>query len=501
MTTSKGGRPATGSESESTDATPKRARRKSANGAGSVERRGALWWLQVLRPLEPGETNRRRGRIPIEGSEKMTEAQARRAAVKLAADFRNGKIVFGVSRGAKPVPVGPAGDWRTVRQLGEAWTGTPDKRGRVTTTPMLERFGRVNKLRVKAGATIDRWTLEANAYDVKTRGDAGPAFGDLDVAAVTSDDIAKVMGAQPADNRAETRIKQYNRLHRLFELAEFPCRLRQEGSNPVKKYLRPEPDADKLFCFLYPSELLALLHGRNAAGEIAVALVRRVLYALATFTGQRKGSLFAMRWKHVDFAHGTLASFKTKTGRAQYFVADRGLMALLKAWHLHQGEPDADEPIVPSSIEALGCEPKRLATALRDDLHAVRVTRAILFEENEPNVEPLRFHDLRSTFCTWARREGKSDAWISERTGQEVTGDMINRYDRGAQTLADLAYAPFPDITDAVPELVETRAPLPQTLPQEPPAPAGTVDVLPAIPLAYVVGAIGIEPTTPTVSR
>jgi integrase len=39
-----------------------------------------------------------------------------------------------------------------------------------------------------------------------------------------------------------------------------------------------------------------------------------VLYAMAIYTGQRKGSLFALRWKHADFDHGTLASFRTKTG-------------------------------------------------------------------------------------------------------------------------------------------------------------------------------------------
>ena len=91
----------------------------------------------------------------------------------------------------------------------------------------------------------------------------------------------------------------------------------------------------------------------------------------------------------------------------------------------------------------------------------------------------LRFHDLRSTFCTWARRAGKSDPWISERTGQEVTGDMINRYDRGAQTLADLDYAPFPDVAHAVPELASELAGkvarLPQTLSQEPSAPSGAI--------------------------
>jgi hypothetical protein len=48
--------------------------------------------------------------------------------------------------------------------------------------------------------------------------------------------------------------------------------------------------------------------------------------------------------------------------------------------------------------------------------------RSILFEADVDNVQALRFHDLRATVCTWARREGKSDSWISERTGQEVTG-------------------------------------------------------------------------------
>jgi integrase len=341
---------------------------------------------------------------------------------------------------------------------------------------------------------IDRWTLEAHVYDVKTRGESAPAFGELDVAVVTSDDIARVMGAQPADHRAETRVKMYNRLHRLFELAEFPCRLRPEGTNPVKKYLRPAPDADKLFCFLYPSEVLSLL------GHERIPLPRRVLYALAVFTGQRKGSLFAMRWKHVDVDHGTLASFKTKTGRAQYFVADRGLMALLQAWHEHQGKPGDDVPLVPSAIDALGCEPKRLATALRDDLRAAGVTRAILFEDDEANVEPLRFHDLRSTFCTWARRAGKSDAWISERTGQEVTGNMIDRYDRGAQTLADLEYAPFPDISGAIPELADTRSRLPHALPQGAPESLSPSGVSSAIPAASIVGAPRVELGTPTVS-
>jgi hypothetical protein len=61
---------------------------------------------------------------------------------------------------------------------------------------------------------------------------------------------------------------------------------------------------------------------------------------------KRKGSLYALQWKHVDVKHGTLASFRTKTGRAQYFVGDPGLMTLLKAWRALRGSPGDDDPIV-----------------------------------------------------------------------------------------------------------------------------------------------------------
>jgi hypothetical protein len=165
-------------------------------------------------------------------------------------------------------------------------------------------------------------------------------------------------------------------------------------------------------------------------------------------------------------------------------------------WKAHRGEVKDDEAIV---LEAeIGCEAKRLATALRDeDLKAAKVTRAILFEADAENVEALRFHDLRSTFCTWARRAGKSDAWFSERTGHESTGDMINRYDRGAQTLADLDYEPFPNIAHAIPEL----PPLPQRLHKVSASPTAATSQTAAIPSASVVGARGFEPPTPTVSR
>jgi hypothetical protein len=71
---------------------------------------------------------------------------------------------------------------------------------------LVRTYGNVNRLRVKAGAKIDELCLKANAYEVRMRGPSGPVFGDLSVATVTTDDVAKVMASQPLrPRRADAR--------------------------------------------------------------------------------------------------------------------------------------------------------------------------------------------------------------------------------------------------------------------------------------------------------
>jgi hypothetical protein len=59
---------------------------------------------------------------------------------------------------------------------------------------------------------------------------------------------------------------------------------------------------------------------------------------------------------------------------------------------------------------------------------------------------------MRATFVTWARRAGKGTGWIADRTGH-LTEEVMRRYERGARMLADLKYQPFPDLSEALPEL------------------------------------------------
>jgi len=162
----------------------------------------------------------------------------------------------------------------------------------------------------------------------------------------------------------------------------MPGRLRTDS--PVSRYLRPGKDSQKLFGYLYPSELLALL----ACKQVPVG--RRILYALAVYTGLRKGSLYALTWSGVDFQHGTLTSLKSKTGLPQMFEIDPGLRTLLQAWYERCGRPKRNQLIV----RGVEVEEERQAETLRADLKLASVERETLFSEAR-NVEPLRFHDLR----------------------------------------------------------------------------------------------------------
>jgi len=333
----------------------------------------------------------------------------------------------------------------TVRTLAKRWTSGE----------LFEEYGPVNKLRPKASAKIDAWTLEKHAFNVRTRGPKEVAFGDLLIGDVSDDDCATVMASQPRDQASQTRTHTYQRLRRLFDLAIYPCKLRPEGSNPVSRYLRPEKDPEKLYCYLYPAEVLALLDAES------IPIGRRVLYAIAFYTGLRKSSIYPLRWSGIDFTHGTITAYWMKgrarlgrgrapkdapvAGRPVIFHADPSLMAVLKVWYEFCGRPDKAEAVV----RDVGFERSHdEAQVLRADLGAVGVDREVLFSD-APNVEPLRFHDTRATFVTWAKRAGKTDAWISERTGH-LTRQMIDRYTRAAQTLADLNYEPFPTMDELV---------------------------------------------------
>jgi hypothetical protein len=93
------------------------------------------------------------------------------------------------------------------------------------------------------------------------------------------------------------------------------------------------------------------------------------------------------------------------------------------------------------------------ARELRARLREAGVERNELFEESKARI-PLRAHDLRGTFVTIKLALGRSEAWISDRTGH-TTSAMIYRYKRNARSAAELGLGDFAPLHEAIPELRE----------------------------------------------
>jgi len=402
---------------------PNRHGKGTPEWVGSLER--GCWHAKVS---IPGEGRKRVKLSKPDGSPLRDKENDRDLAMRLTADvseaIREDRFRAEADRLAARL---------TVQQFGEKWTSGE----------LYKKHGEVRRLKIKESVRDDRSRLAAHVY---------PHIGHKAVADVTEEDVERCLAkaARIAEERRgkpwrpATKLQVYQVLKRLFDLAIKPGRLRRD--TPVSIDLRPARGKPKLYSFLYPNEFTTLLECT------AVPLVRRVHYALAVYTGLRLGSLRALTWGGVDLVHGTLTSLKSKNDLPQIFEISPDLVRLLTRWAECRGQPPATAALVGD----LECTAKKEAETLRNDLRAAGVTREILFSSAD-NVEALRFHDMRATFVTWARRAGRGRGWICDRTGH-LTDKMMARYDRGARMLADLQYEPFPDLTEAIPELTEDLA-------------------------------------------
>jgi integrase len=396
-------------------------------GSGAPEWRNGHWWVRVFLP----DDTRPRYRLCGDVCECESMSEARRldrcAAIS---ERKRAEVTARMAADAKA----QRAKRLTVQQFGEQWTSGK----------LLELHGEVNGLKEKASVGDDESRLKRYVY---------PEIGSTAVADVTEQDIERVLAAAPRRVRGKRSLRRASKyqlfqvVRRMFDLAIRPGRLRDDS--PVSDYLKPGKDSGKLYEFLYPSDVLDLLRCT------AIPVGRRVLYALAVYTGLRKGSLYALTWGRVDWQNGTLTSLRSKTGVTQVFSIDADLVEMLARWHAFQGRPPNGSRIV----AGLDIDVKREheATVLRDDLRAAGVTREDLGlsgDELPDNAQPIRFHDLRATFVTWAKRAGRGNGWIGDRTGH-LTPEMVARYDRGARRLADLRYDPFPSLDKAIPELWE----------------------------------------------
>lgn len=272
-----------------------------------------------------------------------------------------------------------------------------------------------------------------------------PHIGALAVSDVTLADCERCMVALPPDLARNTRRTVAIALSRLFSLSVYPLKLR--AASPLPRGFLPRPGATPAKSFLYPSEDRALMACK------AVPLVARLFYGTLIREGFRAGECLAMRWADLDLDRGAVRLDSNKTddhGRA--WALAPGVAPALRAWRellRAEGRDVGDAARVFATVGKA-----QRPDELRKALQVAGVTRPELFERTA-NRLPLRTHDTRGTFVTLALANGRSEAWVTDRTGHKSSA-MIATYKRTARTCAELGLGDTAPLDRAIPELAAT---------------------------------------------
>jgi integrase len=270
----------------------------------------------------------------------------------------------------------------------------------------------------------------------------GSTFGDRPVAEVTLDDCDHVMGALPNPNVTTSTRRAYAvAIRRLLVYAVYPLRLLP--SLPIPKGWLPSGKATKAKAWIYPSDDLALMQCRK------VPVVRRLLYGVLVREGLRLSEALNLTWPDVDLEQGVVRLDTNKTDDPRSWALGGDVARALAAWRKLRGKKAEKIPrVFPKALIGTRFD---LASLLREGLTLAGVERPELTVPKEGRML-LRAHDLRGSFVTLALASGRTEAWVTDRTGQR-SSQMIYRYKRAARTAAELGLGWLAPLDEAIPEL------------------------------------------------
>jgi integrase len=286
------------------------------------------------------------------------------------------------------------------------------------------------------------------AWLSKVRMPDGIPFGDRPVATITLDDCDHVMGALPKTAESPATRRQYAQaIRKLLVYAVYPLRLLP--GLPIPKGWLPKVSSGKAKAWIYPSEELALMR----CPDMPVA--RRLLFGVLAREGLRVSEALGLTWADLDLERGVLRLDTNKTNDPRSWALGPDVARALDAWRTLRGNRAKKIPRV--FPRALVGDRHHLAPRLRRGLERAGVDRPELTKPNKGRM-PLRAHDLRGTFVTLALAAGRTEAWVTDRTGHK-SSQMIYEYKRAARTAEELGLGWLAPLDEAIPELAPKGRP------------------------------------------
>lgn len=256
-------------------------------------------------------------------------------------------------------------------------------------------------------------------------------------------------------------------IRRVCNLAVYPVKAIKVS--PLPRGWAPKAKDPREKSYLFPREELLLLNCTE------VPLVRRLLYGFMNREGPRKENCASLRWSNLTLeglsGAGHVVLDVTKNKRGGSWALDPSTAEALRRW---KKVCPSEQYVFPAKSLAgnrrrdLPMYVDKLAQELRADLKMAKVDRPKLFEESQHRMR-LRAHDLRGTFVTLSLANGKTEAWVQQRTGH-TSSIMINRYRRMAMTAEELGLGPLLPMHRAIPELAKLGGDEPIMADRSPPS-------------------------------
>ncbi len=264
-----------------------------------------------------------------------------------------------------------------------------------------------------------------------------PVVRNVPIATFTLEHAQRVMARLPATLSKSSRKHVANFLRRVLTFAVYPLRL--ITANPIPAEFIPKAGRGRERNMLFVDEDRALL------GCTANPIELRLLFGFQAREGMRREEACALEWRSVDLDRGWVYLDKNKTDAPRDWRLDAGVAEALARWRkLHPRARYVFGGASPVSTD-------HLAHTFRECLQRAGVNRPQLHEATRDRMA-AGTHDLRGTFVTLAIAQGKGEGWIRRRTGH-TTSNMIERYRRNADNLAEGEAAVLDPLWLALPEL------------------------------------------------
>ena len=276
-----------------------------------------------------------------------------------------------------------------------------------------------------------------------------PHVGTTRLPDVTLEHAERVMRALPSTFAVATRQHIAQCMRKVLSLAVYPGR--HIASNPIPREWMPRKAGKKAKSTLFPEEDAKLV------GCASVALERRLAYGILAREGMRASELGELRWRDVDLVRGRVRLDENKTDDPRAWALSPDVVRTLAWWKKRQGGEDADLVIGLDLkygarwLRGKTWNPKTRHKDEPGDLRTAGVTRAELFERTASRL-PVRLHDLRGTFVTVSLANGKTEQWVTDRTGHK-SSQMLALYTRQARTWSEIGLGTLAALDELLPEM------------------------------------------------